>query len=161
MEIRYANTGDIKELAEIEAECFPKAEAATAEEIETRVKAYGDHFWLLEDAGEIIAFVDGMVTNEADLRDEMYANAQLHEKSGAWQMIFGVNTRVAYRRHGYAGMLIERAIADARAQRRKGLVLTCKDELVHYYAKFGFVNEGKTEKSTHGNVAWNQMRLIF
>mgnify|MGYP002146877470 CR=1 FL=1 len=56
--------------------------------------------------------------------------------------------------------LIERAIADARAQGRRGLVLTCKDRLVHYYAKFGFVSEGVSE-STHGGVVWYQMRLTF
>ena len=52
-------------------------------------------------------------------------------------------------------------IADAKEQGRKGLVLTCKDRLVPYYAKFGFVDEGVTDKSTHGNVAWHQMRLTF
>lgn len=76
-------------------------------------------------------------------------------------MIFGVNTIPAYRKRGYAGKLIQRAIDDARAQGRKGLVLTCKDELVHYYEHFGFVDEGVTDKSTHGNVAWHQMRLTF
>lgn len=44
---------------------------------------------------------------------------------------------------------------------RKGLVLTCKERLVLYYAKFGFVDEGVSEKSTHGNVVWHQMRLSF
>ena len=62
--------------------------------------------------------------------------------------------------HIPAAQLLNRAIADARQQGRKGLVLTCKDKLVHYYAKFGFVNEGVSQ-STHGNVAWNQMRLTF
>ena len=52
-------------------------------------------------------------------------------------------------------------IADAKEQGRKGLVLTCKDRLVPYYAKFGFVDEGVTDKSTHGNVSWHQMRLTF
>ena len=52
-------------------------------------------------------------------------------------------------------------IADAKEQGRKGLVLTCKDRLVPYYAKFGFVDEGVTDKFTHGNVAWHQMRLTF
>ena len=46
-------------------------------------------------------------------------------------------------------------------QGRKGLVLTCKERLIHYYAKFGFVDEGVSEKSTHGNVVWHQMRLTF
>ena len=47
-----------------------------------------------------------------------------------------------------------------KKQERKGLVLTCKDHLVHYYAKFGFENEGVSE-SEHGGVKWNQMRLKF
>ena len=59
-----------------------------------------------------------------------------------------------------AGQLLQQAIADARAQGRKGLVLTCKEALVHYYAKFGFVNEG-VSGSTHGGVVWYQMRLKF
>lgn len=52
------------------------------------------------------------------------------------------------------------AIEDARTQRRKGLVLTCKEALIHYYASFGFENEGISE-SVHGNVTWYQMRLTF
>ena len=66
----------------------------------------------------------------------------------------------SYRQHGYAGELIRRAIFDAKAQHRKGLVLTCKDKLIHYYASFGFVDEGISE-SVHGNVVWHQMRLTF
>ena len=112
------------------------------------------------DESKLIAFVDGMVTDAADLTDEMYERAELHKESGAWQMIFGVNTIPEYRKHGYAGDLIKRAISDAKAQGRKGLVLTCKDKLIHYYAKFGFVNEG-VSASVHGNVTWYQMRLTF
>ena len=59
------------------------------------------------DGDKLIAFVDGFVTDEENLTDEMYAKAQLHNESGAWQMIFGVNTIPAYRKHGYAGELIE------------------------------------------------------
>ena len=76
-------------------------------------------------------------------------------------MIFGVNTIPSHRRHGYAGQLIQRAIADAKAQGRKGLVLTCKPEKVVYYTKFGFKNEGISKNSTHGGATWHQMRLIF
>ena len=93
--------------------------------------------------------------------DVMYEDATLHNENGAWQMIFGVNTIPAYRKQGYAGELIGRAIEDARLQGRKGLVLTCKEMLVPYYAKFGFVDEGVSDKSTHGNVVWHQMRLSF
>ncbi len=161
MLIKYATKEDIKAIAAVEAECFPPAEAATEEEFVGRVEHYGNHFWLMFDEEKLVAFVDGFVTDEEDLTDEMYENAAMHNENGAWQMIFGVNTLPDYRKHGYAGELISRAIADAKQQGRKGLVLTCKEKLVHYYAKFGFEDEGVSEKSTHGNVEWHQMRLLF
>ena len=161
MNIRYATMADLDDIASVEAECFPALEAATKEEFEQRIKYYGNHFWLMFDNDKLIAFVDGFVTDEANLTDEMYENASMHNENGAWQMIFGVNTLPEYRRCGYAKELIKKAILDARKQNRKGLVLTCKESLVPYYSKFGFVDEGITDKSTHGNVLWHQMRLDF
>ena len=161
LSIRTATMEDLEQIARVEAECFPAAEAATKAEFADRLTHYADHFWLMFDGEKLISFVDGFVTDEGDLRDEMYANASLHNPDGAWQMIFGVNTVPAYRNHGYAGQLIQRAISDAREQGRKGLVLTCKPEKVSYYAKFGFQDEGVSPNSTHGGVVWNQMRLTF
>ena len=160
LKIRTATMDDLEMIAAVEAECFSAAEAATKEEFAKRLQHYSDHFWLMFEGEKLIAFVDGFVTDEADLTDEMYEKAEMHNEQGAWQMIFGVNTVPAYRRHGYAGELICQAIQDAKKQGRKGLVLTCKDRLVPYYAKFGFVNEGVSD-STHGNVVWNQTRLTF
>lgn len=161
MNVKYATAEDIAALAAVEAECFPPAEAATEKEFVERVRHYGNHFWLMYEEEKLIAFVDGFVTDEPDLTDEMYEHAAMHNENGAWQMIFGVNTIPDYRRHGYAGELIRCAIEDARKQGRKGLVLTCKEKLIPYYAKFGFADEGVSEKSTHGNVVWHQMRLTF
>ena len=161
MNIRYATMADLDDIASVESVCFPVLEAATKEEFEQRIKYFGNHFWLMFDEGKLIAFVDGFVTDEANLTDEMYENASMHNENGAWQMIFGVNTLPEYRRCGYAKELIKKAILDARKQNRKGLVLTCKESLVPYYSKFGFVDEGITDKSTHGNVLWHQMRLDF
>ena len=161
MKIRTATIVDLQAVTAVEAECFPPAEAATEKDFEGRLKAYGNHFLLMFDEEKLIAFVNGLVTNEPDLTDEMYKKAEMHNENSSWQMIFGVNTIPAYRKHGYAGMLIQRAVDDAKEQGRKGLVLTCKDYLVPYYKKFGFVKEGITDKSIHGDVVWNQMRLSF
>ena len=160
MVIRNATMEDLEALTAVEAECFPPEEAATAGDLQKRLEIYPNHFWLLCEGEKVIGFIDGMVTDEADLRDEMYENARLHQENGAWQMVFGLNTIPSYRRRGYAGKLIEQLIADAREQGRKGVVLTCKDRLVSYYSKFGFVNEG-ISRSVHGGVVWYQMRLTF
>ena len=160
MLIRTASMQDLDAVSLVEAECFPAAEAATRADFEHRLTYYSNHFWLLFDNEKLVSFVDGFVTNAADLTDDMYENAALHDEEGAWQMIFGVNTIPTYRNRGCAAMLLEKAIEDARSQGRKGLVLTCKEWLIHYYAKFGFVNEGVSE-SVHGNAVWYQMRLTF
>ena len=161
MNIRYADMSDLAAVTAVEAACFPPAEAATQQDFAQRLRYYSGHFWLMFDGGTLIAFVDGFVTDEPDLTDDMYENAALHNENGAWQMIFGVDTIPAYRRRGCAAMLLEHVIAEASRQGRKGLVLTCKERLLPYYAKFGFQDEGVTDKSTHGNAAWHQMRLSF
>lgn len=161
MIIRKATMNDLDAISEVESECFPAAEAATKEEFRERLESYADHFLLMFDGEKLAAFIDGFVTDEPDLTDQMYENAAMHSESGKWQMIFGVNTLPEYRRRGLAGALINEMIAEARRQGRDGLVLTSKDRLVHYYAKFGFLNEGVSGKSTHGGAVWNQMRLTF
>ena len=161
MLIRNATIEDLHAVSSVEAECFPAREAATEEDFRQRLKYYGNHFWLMFDNERLIAFVDGFVTNEPDLTDEMYEKAEMHDENGKWQMIFGMNTIPEYRKRGYAGELMKRAIEDAKEQGRSGLVLTCKDKLVDYYARFGFINEGPSCKSQHGGVTWKQMRLTF
>lgn len=161
MNIRHATKHDVSAISEVEAKCFPPSEAASETAFIERIESYGNHFWLMFENNKLIAFVDGFVTDESDLTDEMFANAAMHNENGAWQMIFGVNTLPEYRNNGYASELLRRAVDEAREQGRKGVVLTCKDKLLPFYARLGFVDEGITDKSTHGNAVWHQMRMIF
>ena len=161
MHIRTAVLADLPAVTAVEAAWFPAAEAATEADFAKRLAVYPNHFWLMEDDNDsLVSFVNGLVTDEPHLRDEMYADAGFHDENGAWQMIFGVNTLPAYRRQGLAEQVLRRVIDDAKAQGRKGCVLTCKEKLLHYYGKLGFVNEGVSQ-STHGGVVWYEMRLTF
>lgn len=160
MTIRSATAADLSALAAAEAACFPPAEAASKETLAGRLAMYPNHFWLLEENGVLISFVNGLVTDEPLLRDEMYSVPSLHNEQGAWQMIFGVSTLPAYRKQGRAAQVLARVIADAKAQQRRGCVLTCKAELIPYYEKFGFQSEGISQ-SVHGGALWYGMRLSF
>lgn len=158
MNIRTATMSDLKRITKVEAICFPAKEAATEECFKERLSVYPNHFWLLEEDGVLISFINGMVTNQMTICDEMFEDASLHEEDGAWQAIFGVNTIPEHRRKGYAGMLMKRVIEDARVQGRKGLILTCKKEKINYYAKFGYKSLG-VSKSVHGGAVWYDMIL--
>lgn len=160
MKIRTATLSDLSNIMEVGSVCFSPEEAATEKEYEERLKVYPEHFWILEENGELIGFINGMVTNEPRIRDEMFKSAYLHREDGAWQAIFGVNTVPKHRNRGYAAKIMEQVIADAKKQGRRGCILTCKEELIHYYEKFGYKNEGISQSEIAGEV-WYDMRLEF
>jgi ribosomal protein S18 acetylase RimI-like enzyme len=120
-QIRKATINDLEAITKVEAECFPPKEAATAQDFKERLTIYSNYFWLLYEGEKLIGFVNGMVTDDANLTDEMYKNAKMHRENGKWQMIFGVNTIPSYRRQGCAERLINQVIIDAKKQAEKDL----------------------------------------
>ena len=159
MVIRHAGQTDIPQIAQVESAAFPPAEAASPDSIARRVEAFPQCFWLWEEEGRILAFINGMATNRRDLADEMYHDASLHDPQGEWLMIFSVATHPDFRHQGRSSALMEQVISDSRGV-RKGLVLTCKEPMLGFYARFGFVSEGISD-SDHGGARWYQMRLTF
>ena len=160
MIIRHATTDDIDEIAYVEALCFPKEEAASPQSITDRVKAFPNNFWLCFVDNKLVSYIDGLVTDTPDLSDNMFENASLHDESGAWQMLFSVCTHPEHQGKGLASVVMKKLISDCKKGKRKGVVLTCKEALLPFYARFGFVNEG-VSKSEHGGALWYQMRLRF
>ena len=160
MEIRKGTMADLEAVAAVEARCFPPEQAATKEQFRDRLLAYPEGFWLLWDGETLVGFLDGMVSGSPELTDAMFADASLHDPKGDWQMIFGLNTIPEYRNRGCAGQLIDRCIADAKQEGRRGVVLTCLKEKIPYYEKFGFRNEG-VSGSVHGGAVWYSMRITF
>ena len=59
-----------------------------------------------------------------------------------------------------AAALLNAFIDLAKKRHKKGMILTCKDHLIHYYQKFGFVHQG-VSVSCHGGAKWNDMLLEF
>lgn len=149
-----------KKLAEIEAVCFPKEEAASLESFKERLAYFGDCFLAAELDGQVIGFINGMVTDRQTIEDRMFEDASLHKPDGPWQSVFGLDVLPEYRNKGYAAALMQAFIDKARKEGRKGCILTCKEKLIHYYSKFGYVNKGLSE-SQHGGAVWYDMVLEF
>ena len=158
--IRQVTPEDLDEVTAVEAACFPEAEAATRESFEQRIKTFPDSFFVAVHDGRIIGFINGCVTDERTIRDEMFEDSSLHDPDGSYQSIFGLDVLEEYRRQGIAEKLMEYLIATARERGKKGLILTCKDRLIHYYSKFGYKNLG-ISASVHGGAVWYDMLLEF
>ena len=158
--IRRAGLGDLNAVAQVEAACFPPAEAASRDSLAKRLTAYGDSFLVAEQDGEIIGFINGSVVDNETITDAMFDDISLHQPDGRYQAIFGLDVLPAYRRQGVAANLMECLIDMARQAGRTVLILTCKEHLLHYYEKFGYINLGVSQ-SVHGGAVWYDMILRF
>lgn len=162
--IRKAGPADLEEIVRIERECFPKAEAAGKESLRQRLEAFwetGSFLAAVSEAdGRMIGFINGAMTDARTIRDEMFERADLHNPTGAYQSIFGLDVTGAFRGRGVAAGLMRALIAQAKSQGRKGLILTCKEELLGFYRQFGYQNMG-ISASVHGGAVWYDMILEF
>ena len=160
MQIRLANENDIEAMIQIEQIGFPPAEAAKEEDIRERFRVFPENFIVAEKDGKVIGFVNGCTTDQPELPDELYHDVSLHKPDGTYQTVFGLNVLPEYRREGIAALLVNELIRLSKERGRKGIVLTCKDHLVHYYERLGFEHQG-VSASVHGGSKWNDMLLIF
>ena len=162
MILRNGDISYLDEIANIESICFPPGQAASKEQFRQRLTVCPQHCILLfDDSSKLVSFINGFATDLPDLTDEMYSSADMHDEEGAWQMIFGLDTLPSYRHKGHARMLMIEYISRARAAGRRGVVLTCKEELINFYRQFGFVSEGISHGSVIGGIQWYQMRRSF
>lgn len=158
--IRQVTMEDLEPVTQVESVCFPAAEAAGRETFRARINSFPDSFFVAEIDGEIVGFINGAVTENRTIEDQMFEDASLHDPSGSYQSIFGLDVVPKWQHKGIAGELMNYLIEDARRRGRKGLILTCKDKLIGFYEKFGYRNLG-ISKSVHGGALWYDMILEF
>lgn len=160
--IRNARPEEWELLAEIEAECFPPAEAASKESVERRMRVFPENFWVAEnEEGTVVGFINGGTTDKPYLPDEFYHEEEkLHIPDGAYQTVFGLNVRPPYRKQGIARKLVMKMVEESKARKKAGVVLTCKEHLIPFYSSCGFVNHGQAD-SNHGGATWYDMQNIF
>ena len=81
-----------------------------------------------------------------------------HCQTGSTLAVFGLDVHPSHQHNGYAKTLLDAFIAYARESKREKVILTCKEHLLHYYERFGFINDGISE-SEHGGATWYDMTL--
>ncbi|WP_421870549.1 GNAT family N-acetyltransferase [Motiliproteus sp.] len=147
-------------MAELEAICFPEAEAASLDSFQQRFAVFAECFFVLEIEGVVVGHINGCIFDKPELPDALYSDTRLHNPDGAYQTVFGLAVDPSCQRRGYASALTRHFIDVSRANGRQGVVLTCKDKLVPFYQSLGFSHQG-VSASSHGGASWNDMLLTF
>ncbi|TWH46454.1 GNAT family N-acetyltransferase [Sporomusa sp. KB1] len=158
--IRRVQLNDVDRVTEIEAICFPTTEAATRKSFKDRITAFPEYFLVAETEGIVIGFINGCVTNSSVIYDELFYSTKHHIPDGKNAAIFGLDVIPGHRRMGIAARLMKHFIQLAKHTGQKSVILTCKEQLIHYYKSFGYVNNG-VSKSTHGGAEWFDMTLVL
>ena len=158
--IRPVALRDLNALAFIEAAGFPAAEAAGKDNLRERLRVFPQCFLVAECGGIPVGYIGGCVCSTDTIEDAYYESTAYHDPQGPYQSVFSLVVLPEWQQKGIAARLMRAFIAQARQQGRRGVILTCKERLIGFYAQFGFVDEG-VSVSTHGDVVWHQMRLTF
>ena len=161
-EFRTIREDEADQTAQVEAACFPPGEACTLEHMKDRIAVAKDIFLVAVDreSGKIAGFVNGIATNEVDLKDEFFTDASNHDPKGKNIMICGVCVLPKFQKQGLARELVFEYSRREWERGRERLILTCKKEKVKMYRKFGFRDLGESG-SSWGGKSWNQMELIL
>lgn len=157
-EFRSVRTEETDEAAALEQKCFPPNEACAPQFMKERIQAAAEIFLVAVDRGNgrIAGFLNGIATEEKHLRDEVFTDASLHDPRGKNIMLTGLAVLPDYRGQGLARELVEHYVQRERQKGRKRLVLTCLEEKVEMYRKFGFQDMGLSG-SVWGGEEWHEM----
>lgn len=155
--IRNITPSDLEGVTALEAACFPTAEAAGREAFAYRIAAFPERFFVAEQNGVLIGLINGCASSQEVITDDLFG-PQGHEPMGKNQMIFGLAVAPEHQRQGIAAALMNHMITFCKQTGMAKLILTCKQEKIAYYEKFGYQNKG-ISNSTHGGAVWYDMVL--
>jgi len=111
-----------------------------------------------QDSVELIAVEDDQVVGLLDIGIYTEEASHSYPYYPGKKIAYFANLAVHpdFQRQGVGTLLLAALKETAVQQNRKGISLTCHDELIPYYEMNGFVHEGISD-STHGGAVWSDM----
>ncbi|SLK34958.1 ribosomal-protein-alanine acetyltransferase [Mycobacteroides abscessus subsp. abscessus] len=156
MLIRNVQHADLPQLLEIENIAFTPAEAATKEAFINRIRTIYDTFIIIEENETVIGYVNGPVISVPFITDDLFETTTPNPLKGGHQTILGIAVHPDYQRKGMASVLLKELEKIAIKNERMSITLTCRKELIPFYEKNGYQNQGIAD-SHHAGVIWFNM----
>ena len=159
-EFRSIHPDEVEQAIAIEQICFPPNEACSQKAMTERIAKVPQLFLVAIDksTGKLAGFLNGVATDEEKFRDEFFTDIDLCDENGKNVMLLGLDVLPEYRGQGLARELVYRYSRREKANGRKKLFLTCLEQKVEMYKKFGLQDLGIAD-STWGVEEWHEMVL--
>ena len=159
-EFRSIHPDEVEQAIAIEQICFPPNEACSPKAMTERIAKVPQLFLVAIDksTGKLAGFLNGVATDEEKFRDEFFTDIDLCDENGKNVMLLGLDVLPEYRGQGLARELVYRYSQREKANGRKKMFLTCLEQKVEMYKKFGLQDLGIAD-STWGGEEWHEMVL--
>ncbi|MEB7434103.1 GNAT family N-acetyltransferase [Staphylococcus pasteuri] len=159
-QFRNAKIDDLEEILIIENQGFKPEEAATKSALIKRIEMINDTFIIAELNEKVVGYINGPVINQPFITDDLFESIDENPTTGGYVAILGLVVDQSQRNQGLAGKLLNEIEQRAKTHYRLGITLTCKEELIPFYEKYGYVNKG-ISSSQHGGIKWFNLMKEF
>jgi len=155
---RQATPADVDRCYTIEITAYEGDEAATREEIATRINRYPEGFMFMELDGDVIGFINVGCAWDVVMSDEEFKELIGHDPAAPNVVIMSVVLDPDFQGQGYSSLMMREFVSRMKTMNKQTIHLMCKDRHVDLYAHFGY-RYIKPSESDHGGMAWHEMMM--
>ena len=157
---RQATPQDAESCYQIEVSAYEGDEAATLEKIRTRIAQYPQGFLVLEQAGEIVGFINSGCAYNVVMSDEAFKELIGHDPVAPNVVIMSVVVAPAHQGKGFARLLMNEFVRQMGNQGKHSIHLMCKEQHVPLYTGMDY-QYVQPSPSGHGGMAWHEMVMAL
>ncbi|ULG71907.1 GNAT family N-acetyltransferase [Macrococcus brunensis] len=152
---RNVKTEDLDRITELEGRAFIPEVADTKEAFRERIEKISDTFIVAEDNNEVVGFINGPIIKQPYITDDLFKKVP-DTTNGEFLSVLGLVVAETHQGQGLAGLLLDRFTKRAEKLKTKSITLTCIENLVPFYERYGFESHGPS-RSQHGGEQWLNM----
>lgn len=157
---RLASPDDADRCYQIESGAYEGDEAATRENIATRIGSYPQGFLVMELNGEIIGFINSGCADNVVMSDESFKELVGHDPQAPNVVIMSVVVDPEHQGKGYASLLMKTFVAEMVRLGKQTSHLMCKARHVDLYTHLGY-RYVRPSPSDHGGMSWHEMIMTI
>lgn len=156
--IRQAQASDLDGSYQVEVACFPENQAASKAAMQKRLHIFPSGYLVATVDDQVIGHINSAAIVKNDIHDARLKAMEGHDPKGKNLVIFSLAVHPDYQGKRIAQLLMNDYIMSAKDDHKESILLLCKEQLIGFYKRFGFVNRGVSQ-ATFANTQWYEMAL--
>lgn len=147
----------LEQIMTIEQAAFTAEQAASKSAMQERIEKISDTFLVALEGEKVLGYIVGPASKDRYITDELFEEVLPNQATDEVQTVLSLATAEEARGKGIASSLLLELKKVAQMQERKIISLTCLEELIPFYEKHTYLNEGIANSEHAGDVWYNMI----